>query len=276
MQKLGTFKVTSGKLRVSDPCYERDTWCAGVLDKVRNGIWNGHVVRVDESCDVWGGIRNAELHAYHSDLNKLPDRWTKTKIDVGVDSGQAGIFDEDKYPQGKHEPERMKEFNEGKFNASFDEFYEACGVQTLGKYGADNGDGYYASNINFKSAGVVNDMGVVSTSGYGDGGYSCYVYKQHGEVVAVKIVFIGKRGRGYEIKEHDVIAKPPPHRDRILDVLDELVQTTKELGQVLDKKAQDRIAFYEYDRQQYHKKVKDVEEWNKKHATYFPKSKEVE
>ena len=28
---LGEFEVTSGVLRVSDPCYERDTWCAGTI-----------------------------------------------------------------------------------------------------------------------------------------------------------------------------------------------------------------------------------------------------
>lgn len=38
-----TFTVESGALRVTDPCYDMDTWCAGTLDTVRNGIWNTHV-----------------------------------------------------------------------------------------------------------------------------------------------------------------------------------------------------------------------------------------
>lgn len=33
------FTVKSGAMRVTDPCYQMDTWCAGTLDNVKNGQW---------------------------------------------------------------------------------------------------------------------------------------------------------------------------------------------------------------------------------------------
>lgn len=201
MQELGTFKVTSGKLMVTDPCYERGTWCSGQLDKVRNGTWVGHVVRLDLTrAKYYDGIRNAALIAHHKDV-PLPKRWTKTKIHVGVDSGQAGIFDEVKYPHGKNEPERMAKFNDGVFNKVFEDFYDACGLQTLGE---ESTSSHYSNDVNFKMAGIVNNMGVVSASGYGDGSYSCYVAKNKGQIVAVKIVFFNKSANAREIHNGDV------------------------------------------------------------------------
>lgn len=40
---IKTFQVTSGALRVIDPCYDADVWCCGTLTDVRNGTWNAHV-----------------------------------------------------------------------------------------------------------------------------------------------------------------------------------------------------------------------------------------
>lgn len=35
------FTIASGAMRVTDPCYDMDTWCAGTLDDVKNGVWFG-------------------------------------------------------------------------------------------------------------------------------------------------------------------------------------------------------------------------------------------
>lgn len=258
MQRLGTFEVTSGKFQVTDPCYDKKTWCAGSLDNVRNGTWVGYVVRCDETGQkpFPDGIRNAELHAYHSDLKKLPTKWTKSKIHVGVDSGQAGIFDEAKYPEG---------------GAEDDKFYDACGKQTLGEYGSP--DGYYADDINFKRAGVVNNFGVVSGSGYGDGGYNCYVVKRKNEIVAVKIVFIDKRGRGPVIPEGAVIAKPLPDKSEpkyeLEETLIRIALTNDKLSKALELKTGEKAP----DLNQPTRFQRDTEaamKWNKENATYFP------
>ena len=38
-----SFEVKSGALRVTDPCYDMDTWCAGTLEDVKNGKWLAHI-----------------------------------------------------------------------------------------------------------------------------------------------------------------------------------------------------------------------------------------
>lgn len=256
---LGSFQVTSGKLQITDPCYDKKTWCAGSIDNVRNGTWIGHVVRCDETGQkpFSDGIRNAELYAFHSDLKKLPAKWTKTKIHVGVDSGQAGIFDEAKYPEG---------------GADDEAFYDACGKQTLGEYGSP--DGYYADDINFKMAGVVNNFGVVSHSGYGDGGYNCYVYKQKGQVVAVKIVFIDKRGRGPVIPPGAVISKPLPDKSDHKYALEETLMRIAEMNAELSKKLEKETGEKAPDPNipsRFQTDTEAVKKWNKENATYFPK-----
>jgi hypothetical protein len=51
--------------------------------------------------------------------------------------------------------------------------------------------------------------GIVSTSGYGDGGYVCYVAKYNKEIVAVKVIFIGNTvecegcGKSIDEREYD-------------------------------------------------------------------------
>ena len=49
---LVEFEVTSGVLRVSDPCYERDTWCAGTIEPAIEGYWTAQAVIFNEGS--WG------------------------------------------------------------------------------------------------------------------------------------------------------------------------------------------------------------------------------
>lgn len=152
---LGEFEVTSGRLRVTDPCYNKDTWCAGVLD-VLNGTWGAFVETSDEG--GWG-VRVASINIFNKEYEHKAHSWSLTNIDVGVDSGQAGFFDDAKYPEDPHQD---------------DAFYDSVCDLTLGP-----------------NSGGVLPFGAVSSSGYGDGGYSCYVSYVNGEIVAAKIVFIG-------------------------------------------------------------------------------------
>ena len=34
---VGRFEIKSSKVLVSDPCYQLDTWCNGIVNNVRNG-----------------------------------------------------------------------------------------------------------------------------------------------------------------------------------------------------------------------------------------------
>lgn len=166
------FEIVSGKVRVTDPCYDTTTWCSTELKKVKNGKWNASTLKSDE--DDWG-IRCAELQVWHSDYNKHDVVNLSMKLvdaDIGVDSGQAGIFDskffkDNKLAKKEYDKTGAKPFMED------DLWYSLSCDQTLAE----------------EQWGIV-PYGVVSTSGFGDGSYRAYVTEKEGEVVAIKIVFI--------------------------------------------------------------------------------------
>ncbi len=103
-RELGLFEVASGTVIVGDPCYERRTWCAGQL-AVKKGVWKAVAVK----------------------------GWKKQPFEVGIDSGQAGLFDDIVYARDD------------------DTWYRSCSAIILKAPGA----------------GVLKN-GVVSESGYGD------------------------------------------------------------------------------------------------------------
>jgi hypothetical protein len=161
---IGTFEVADDSLRVSDPCYDRSTWCAGNIQNPKQGIWNVYVLFGE--CG-WGDRRPWELVAIHESYpQSLTNKMTEDSgIDVGVDSGLAGIFSDSKFLGGK-----------GGGWGSGGWFDECCSKILHTKY----------------SAGVV-EGGCVSMSGYGDGGYSCFVaHDGTSEIVGAKIVYITK------------------------------------------------------------------------------------
>jgi len=92
MKNIGKFEIASGGAMISDPCYERGTWCQGILDHVKNGEWIAEVVE--------RGDRIFELHANHiSNPNATQNQKSlkRAEFEVGVDSGKAGIFDSKHY-----------------------------------------------------------------------------------------------------------------------------------------------------------------------------------
>jgi len=156
-------------MRVSDPCYERDTWSAGTIEDVKNGEWEAHIKTI--------GKRVAELSAYHTDikpstLKKL--KWFEQDFEVGVDSGQCGLFDDKFYPEGE-----------------------------TGEYG-DNSFYGKCCSLTLKNGGVgVLDFGVVSSSGYGDGAYICSTLEEKREIVGVKIVFIEEENEDTSFDDYE-------------------------------------------------------------------------
>jgi hypothetical protein len=217
---IATFAVASGALRVTDPCYKMSTWCAGDLKDVANGTWHAHVgMFLDPTdikyCQKWldkakgkkkaaydvaiaaghdeelanmraslydsdikdyeRGIANykgrvAYIHivheAYKDDPAALDPKQFKLVegLDVGVDSGQAGFFDLAEY---------VKVASGDRIDETF--YRKAC-AQTLD------------TELSF---GVV-EFGALSSSGYGDGGYNCYVLRHgEGKLIAAYIEFIG-------------------------------------------------------------------------------------
>lgn len=160
MKKLGQFEVTGDKLMVTDPCYRRGTWRQGIIDNVLQGMWSGFVKYEDN--DEGGTV--SEILAQHPSYTPGDGRWVSATFEVGVDSGQAGIFDEARYPVG----EIGSITNRNSFYGS------ACEATSHPEKG-----------------GTIKE-GVVSCSGYGDGGYVCEFHvNKAGKVDAVCVDFLG-------------------------------------------------------------------------------------
>lgn len=237
---LKPFEVKSGALRVTDPCYSMETWCAGTTENVMNGQWLAQIQYYREPMESYSldrfnkqiaELENPEQTPRHKalieSLGKLeegetqseakalldrmtkfhfeselrdfarswgnPDDWTgrvaylhirhesvrdepidpfafvkNEELHVGVDSGQAGFFDLDAFKLVAAE----KDHND---TPEHEAFYEECGEQTLG-----------SSNW-----GVVQGMGAVSSSGYGDGGYTlCERRNAEGLLIEARIVYL--------------------------------------------------------------------------------------
>ena len=163
--RLGSFEIESGKVRISDPCYDKDTWCAGTIDNVKKGTWFAETKEIDG--------RVGFLIAYSAEFRFTWDYYydtrTLTDIEVGVDSGQAGIFDEKYFKDDKVFAGRTKEDRKYKEIICGDEIWYSwvCDL-TLAE----------------PSAGVL-PFGCVSSSGWGDGCYTCSVIKEKDKVVAI-------------------------------------------------------------------------------------------
>jgi len=170
---IGTFELTNGSVMVSDPCYSKGTWCQGKLENVKPGTWNAMTLKDNE-----GYI--AQLIAYHSDIKDFSEyegkkRWKKQPFDIGVDSGQAGFFQEDKFRNDKTSLNLLNYFNNDEEVEKEEgaRWYGVCCNLTLSP----------------QMAGVL-EGGVVSSSGYGDGGYTLYTLEENKQVVAMKIKFL--------------------------------------------------------------------------------------
>jgi hypothetical protein len=162
---LGQFEVTGDKVMVTDPCYDRDTWCQGTLPALP-GRWAAEMEVGDRP--GWGRRVHA-IRAFHVDVAPRDVR-KRAKFEVGVDSGQAGIFDEARYPQDET----------GDYD-DLESFYGRACSATHDRDGEDDSI----------TGGVIAE-GAVSSSGYGDGGYVCYYRTdEEGRAVEVEIVFIG-------------------------------------------------------------------------------------
>lgn len=174
---MNTFEVTSGALRVTDPCYDMDTWCAGTIANVKNGTWAAGIVTSDE--DSWG-VRVSRLCIKHVDVVEKGSDYARTDIDVGVDSGQAGFFD--LTPFTEHAAATHGDDSEN--HKSF--YDEVCKM-----------------TIDENQFGVV-EFGAVSRSGFGDGSYDCYTaINAEGQVVAAYIDFITEDEEDEDDEEND-------------------------------------------------------------------------
>ena len=177
-----TFQVTSGKMVCSDPCYSIPTWCQGIVDNVKNGVWEAGIKESDEG--AWG-TRIAYLWVYNIEaVTKNPQilsdietyHGSPMPFAGGVDSGQFGFFDFAHYRNDASAEGLPKSyFGDDYDRESGDAWYRACAELTLGE----------------ESWGEL-PHGVVSSSGFGDGSYGVVGIKDdEGQYVAFCVEFIG-------------------------------------------------------------------------------------
>ena len=161
------------KVMVSDPCYTVPTWCQHKLNDVLPGEYSVYNKKYDTG--DWG-VRSSMLIAIHQDYELDNLKWKECiGAMVGVDSGQAGIFDLPYYRKDSvfdTDSEFNKNFPSNIQDEEGDKWYGHMCDKTSG----EEGWGHF-------------ENGVVSTSGYGDGSYNLYVAKVNRKVVGICIDF---------------------------------------------------------------------------------------
>lgn len=240
----GNIKIESGSVRVSDPRYTLDVWCAGTIENVVPGEYQCFEFKGNFPHDYGEGKMNDERVAaiemrLVNDKRKEPIYSEKTDIDVGVDSGQAGFYDTAYFTNVMENSRAAEAWYEKVCDLTYKEWWDHKNIETLltpevlekiknklfiskdaeyrAKYGPEtlmvldahyeaqpetmdnllkliigNFDPEYRSTFHAEMrSGTIDDKGFVASSGFGDGGYDCYVSRnESGQVDALLIVFI--------------------------------------------------------------------------------------
>lgn len=154
---LGTieFPFLVNEVRVIDPCYDPETiYRPEDLTTLEflGGRYECFAVISDEGS--WGK-RVASLRIERQDAHI---NYCEEIVGTGVDSGQAGFFLKDNYDT----------------KVSDDAWYKkVCDI-----------------TLSSPDCGLVDDWGVVASSGYGDGQYNCYLSKDGEYCNGAELIFI--------------------------------------------------------------------------------------
>ena len=160
-----------GEVMVSDPCYTVGTWCQKKLTNVLPGEYNTIAYSTDNT-GGWGN-RVAALIAVHKDYLEDDLKWrTDNSADIGVDSGQCGIFSMESYRNDDIFKNEVSEFAKKYFSKEElgEHWYSHMCDRTL----SEQSWGTY-------------ENGVVSSSGIGDGSYRLLLAKHNGKIVGIAV-----------------------------------------------------------------------------------------
>jgi hypothetical protein len=164
--------ITLGEsVMVSDPCHSIPTWCQVKVDGVLPGKYYTFARQCNDSS--WGH-RISGITAVHEDYLNHDLKFRRNTGVVGVDSGQAGIFDLASYRNDEIAKSITggAKFSLDRADQPGDLWYEKMCRITLDR---PSWGGY--------------DSGVVTSSGLGDGSYDLYTSKVNKKVVALHIDF---------------------------------------------------------------------------------------
>lgn len=140
---------------ITDPCYDRDTWCRMNGVKIKPGNYKCIAWMRPDTCTYEGkkydDTRVAIIGIYLD--GNIPYANEMEEIgEIGVDAGLAGFFND------------KPDYNDEEWSAFCDSIHD--------------GDAW------------IKDEGFFSSSGYGDGCYPVRACKENGEIVALEIRFI--------------------------------------------------------------------------------------
>lgn len=188
------------KVIISDPAYNMDTWCIGILNDILPGTYECFYEIIEDN--DWGR-RIASIEVKNKDY-EFYDFSENLDAEIGVDSGQCGIYDYDYFEKNnqkedwysqicnltyiEEENPNYKNFYESKYY--FDQDIDALKwIKEYQKYVDDK----EISTMIFSrfAADTFEDKCLVSSSGYGDGLYDAFVERNNdGKIIGIKISFI--------------------------------------------------------------------------------------
>ncbi len=210
MKNITNYKGTihlESKVIVSDPCYGLNTWCQGIIDNVLPGEYKCVSVYSDEG--KWG-TRVAAIMLVHKDYSEDFLVYNEMDFCVGVDSGQAGIFDYDYYKKYHKDSEEKDHVDKYWYDRVCDLTYEEKRNPDYVPFNENEYTNIMEKCIKFEEwfsdpkrskgwiycfeANTIDNFGFVSSSGYGDGSYICYTARDfnNDKIVAIKIEFISE------------------------------------------------------------------------------------
>lgn len=195
--KLGEIELKDS-VYVSDPCYDTETWCQALIENLKPGKYIGYMKKADFGPGGFGGIRVTDIWITHMDYPHLyPVKILDETIDIGVDSGQAGIYDKEYYEK-YHVPKLDEHWYDEQFELIY--YYDINGNDFIEPYPVMNKETnklewVYPDPKQEKRLGIVMDgKGIVSLSGFGDGSYDLYARKnKEGQIIGLRINFIDLR-----------------------------------------------------------------------------------
>jgi len=173
-KQIGKINFTKGHVTVTDPCYEKGTWCSAEVNDVFKGEWEASVNIMN--CGDWGNrVASLTVKAVGQEVVKQE----RLEAEIGVDAGVCGVFeDKPDYPD--------------------EAWSDVCDELGYKNYGL-------ASTSN-----AFHCVGAWSSSGYGDGGYTAIVgYNENAEVVKITIEYLTDEDEyddeeDYEDSEEDI------------------------------------------------------------------------
>jgi len=164
---IGSIDIEDGMVDITDPCYDRDTWCRINDAPVKPGKYDCFSVVGD---DGWGP-RPYRCRIQHESLGGGTVKNFECFGAVAVDAGVCGFF--------SHKPNYKED----------DQWGDVCGRLDAHNKRADVQDDAYRAYLFHKEDAVMRCEAFFTESGMGDGYYEVYAAKKEGEIVALELRF---------------------------------------------------------------------------------------